>query len=685
MRAPLATTVALAALALVAAWMTWEVQRERAESDFDVRAFEITERIRVRMESYEQVLLGGAALFAASDDVSREDWRAYTNSLRLDYGYPGFQGVGFSVRIPPGGLAEHVAAVRAEGFPQYDVYPAGARDEYHAIIYLEPFDWRNQRAFGYDMFSEPRRRAAMERARDTGHAALSAPLTLVQETDQDVQTGFNLYLPVYEGTPTDVAERRNALRGFVYSPFRMEDLLAGVLGAEPRFLRLEIRDAEADVTMYESSLPVADAAFTRSAPLTIAGRTWTLDFTAPAGFGNANDQRRPWIVLVIGLLISVLAGVIVWALASRRERGEVFSQVLQSAFDGVVIIDHDDRIIEINPAAERMFGYARDDIVGRTLVETIVPPSLRDAHLQGLNAYTRTGRGRLGGRSIETEAMRHDGTTFPVEIGITRIGSSEPPRFSGFIRDVSERRNRQEELLRLNAELERRVAERTRELEAFAYSVSHDLRGPLRAVDGFSAELERQYHAELGESGRHFVDRIRAGTHRMGQLIEDLLGLSRVVQSEMEASEVDLSALAHTVLDHLRAADPGRDVDARIAATAPVTGDPRLLRVLLENLLGNAWKFSSKAGHAVIEFGCVTEDGRKLYFVRDNGAGFDPAYADKLFVPFQRLHTDREFPGTGIGLATVQRVVHRHGGRIWAESGEGKGATFWFTVGDADG
>ena len=687
MRVPVAVTVGLTALSCAAAWLAWSLQHERAQSDFEFRAHEITERVRVRMRSYEQVLRGGAALFAASEDVSREDWNRYVASLDLAENYPGFQGIGYSMRVPAEHIDEHIAAVRSEGFPDYAVYPPGERDEYHTIVYLEPFDWRNQRAFGFDMSTEPRRHAAMRRARDTGTAALSAPVRLVQETETDVQAGFNLYVPVYrDGAPLETVEdRRAALAGFVYSPFRMNDLLHGMLGAEPRFLRFEIHDAETGDAMYESSLPASEAAaFARDTALSVAGRTWRLRFSAPADFGNPNDQRRPWFVLAFGLVISLLAGVAVWAMRGRRQRGEAIDRIVDSALDGVVIISHDDRILEFNPAAERLFGWRRGEVLGRRLSDTIVPTDQRDAHLAGLRAYVQSGQSRLQGRTLETDAVRRDGTSFPVEISITRVGSHEPPTFSGFIRDVSERRDRQLELERLNAQLEQRVAERTHELEAFVYSVSHDLRSPLRAVDGFSAELERQYSEAVDDPGRHYIARIRSATHRMGQLIEDLLGLSRMMQVSMTVAEVDLSALARTVVAQLQAAEPARVVDVRIHDTEPVTGDARLLRVLLENLLGNAWKFSSRTDGAQIEFGCETRDGQTVYFVRDNGAGFDTAYSDRMFAPFQRLHTDSEFPGTGIGLATVSRVVQRHAGRIWAESEVGRGATFWFTVGDGD-
>ena len=250
-----------------------------------------------------------------------------------------------------------------------------------------------------------------------------------------------------------------------------------------------------------------------------------------------------------------------------------------------------------------------------------------------------------------------------------------------------ERQLADEEIRRLNAELERRVSERTaeltavnKELEAFSYSVSHDLRAPLRSIDGFSQALLEDYREKLDEQGKDYLQRVRAAAQRMGQLIDDLLGLSRVTRREMRYETFNLSQIAQSVAAELQRREPKRQVSFVIAEGLMANGDVRLLRVVLENLLGNAWKFTSNNNRASIEFGVIENEGNLTYFVHDDGAGFDMAYADKLFGAFQRLHSVTEFEGTGIGLATVQRIVHRHGGRIWAEGAVGQGATVYFTL-----
>jgi signal transduction histidine kinase len=235
--------------------------------------------------------------------------------------------------------------------------------------------------------------------------------------------------------------------------------------------------------------------------------------------------------------------------------------------------------------------------------------------------------------------------------------------------------------------LEQRVRQRTealnasnRELEAFCYSVSHDLRSPLRSIDGFSQALVEDLEGTLDDVSLGHLRRIRAATHRMGALIDDLLNLSRITRTELTKQQVDLSALVRMVAADHAAAQPDRAVAMVIAAPVEANGDPRLLRQVFENLLGNAWKFTSKQPEARVEFGAITGPAETIYFVRDNGVGFDPKYADHLFGVFQRLHSTTEFPGTGVGLAIVERIVRRHGGRIWADAAVGLGATFYFTL-----
>jgi light-regulated signal transduction histidine kinase (bacteriophytochrome) len=226
------------------------------------------------------------------------------------------------------------------------------------------------------------------------------------------------------------------------------------------------------------------------------------------------------------------------------------------------------------------------------------------------------------------------------------------------------------------------LAAANKELESFAYSVSHDLRAPLRTIDGFSQALQEDYSETLDDTALDFLRRVRSAATQMGSLIEDLLVLSRVTRAEMDRTKVDLSEIAKSVVDEMQDSESDRQVDITVAESMPVRCDKRLIKLVLQNLLDNAWKFTSKIPTPIIEFGSEEKDGETHYFVKDNGAGFDMEYSDKLFVPFQRLHSVEDFEGSGIGLATVQRVINRHGGRVWAESVIDKGSTFYFTIPD---
>jgi PAS domain S-box-containing protein len=357
--------------------------------------------------------------------------------------------------------------------------------------------------------------------------------------------------------------------------------------------------------------------------------------------------------------------------------------VVESAPDGIIAVDGTGAIVLVNRQAQRMFGYEEQELLGQ-LIEILLPDRLRTRHVEHCQGYFQSPTTRPMGIGLSLAGRRRDGSEFPVEISLSPMPTSDGLLVTGVIRDVTDRRQVEEQIRTLNENLARRIAELdavNKELEAFSYSVSHDLRAPLRSIDGFSQALIEEYAEQLDDTAADYLRRIRAATQRMGELIDDLLDLSRVTRREMRHEDVDLSVLAATVIGDLTKAQPPRDVEVQIAAGLMGRGDAHLLRVLLENLLGNAWKFTAGQTPARIEFGARREDARLVYYVRDNGVGFDMAYAHKLFGAFQRLHAATEFPGTGIGLATVERIVHRHGGRVWAHSEVGQGAIFFFTLG----
>jgi len=335
----------------------------------------------------------------------------------------------------------------------------------------------------------------------------------------------------------------------------------------------------------------------------------------------------------------------------------------------------DYRFLDVNPAFEAITHLPRERWIGHTVKEI----------LPGTEAYwiETYGQVALSGEPIQFENYSADLDRWYQVYAF----SPERGQFAVLSMEITERKKAEEQIQRMNEELELRVQERTaqleaanQELEAFSYSVSHDLKAPLRGIDGFSLALMEDYGDQLDAPARHYLARVRSGAQRMGQIIEDLLKLSRVNRGEMECMTIDLSFTIGRILEEFRHRDPERTVELVIQSGLMDSADPRMMNLALENLLGNAWKFTSKTPAARIEWGVESRDGESVYFIRDNGAGFDMAYADKLFSAFQRLHSSQDFEGTGIGLAIVQRIIHRHGGRIWAESEPGNGATFYFVL-----
>jgi len=556
--------------------------RDESDVQNEVRFNEATsatqEAITRRTDSYVDIMLGARGIFTASETVTQEEWKDFVGSIEPRKRYAGLQTIGYAEYVTPGDREDFLNRRSLELKPDLD--PNGERTAYFPVTYVEPQDPANDTLFGRDFYAETVHRAAMDGARDSGAARATSVVYVLGEApenspaDLSLRPGFAVYLPVYvKGEPAStVAERRKALEGFVLATFKMEALLREVSkGAYDPQVDFEVYDGSglsADQLLYDDDGILRagdteeDSLLNRESSIEVAGREWSLYFTALPEFRRETTSRLPLFVLLVGTAVSLL-----------------------------------------------LFGVSRMLVRSRFAAEQ----ATRD----------------LEASNNELEAAN-------------------------------------------------------RELEAFSHSVSHDLRAPLRSIDGFSQIVLEDYADKLDEEGRGYLNRVRAASQRMGALIDDLLNLSRVTRSMLRREAVDLSGVAEDIARNLKEPEPDRDVEVVVWPGLRARGDARLLRVALENLLGNAWKFTSRTEGARIEFGVerglASGNGHPVYFVRDNGAGFEMAYADKLFGAFQRLHGPEEFEGTGIGLATVQRVVRRHGGDVWAEGVVGEGAVFYFTL-----
>jgi PAS domain S-box-containing protein len=362
---------------------------------------------------------------------------------------------------------------------------------------------------------------------------------------------------------------------------------------------------------------------------------------------------------------------------------DYMDNAIKSMADTLIIAEPDGRIYTVNHAALHLLGYTEEELVGSLLSSIFPEGEISDQSLVDYLIERDS--------SVDEKLYRAmDGRLIPVLFSSSIIHDNEG-NIQGFVcvaQDISDRKRAEEQILNLNRDLEQRVRERTaqleavnQELESFAYSVSHDLRAPLRSMNGFSQALLEDYPDSLDEEGRDYLNRISASAKRMGSLIDELLKLSRLTRSTMRRTTIDLSAMVRSVVEELKCRYPGRLVDVVIEDGVTGNGDPGLLHVALENLLDNAWKFTSKLANPRVEFGSLVDEDIVVYYIRDNGVGFEMSYSGKLFAAFQRLHAPSEFEGIGIGLATVRRIIMRHGGTVWAEGEVGRGATFYFTLG----
>ena len=708
----------LSLLALVASlllvWLYWNNAQQRelkaVQAEFVAETDTIAELLRERLASYELVARGGASLFASVDRPSAGQWQGYVDALNISARYPDMLGLGYAPYLDRSELQALQLEMRDAGQGFYIVRPGGVRSHYGPVVYLEPRTPANREQIGRDMLAEPRRHAAMASARDDNAVRMTGPVRL--DTGDGEVSGVGMYAPVYRfGTPTTRSARRAALQGWIYAPLDMREFVDGALHAARRHAALTIRDGGGDGD-GDGEVLYSDPArhgtgghgngdiFSRSLQLDIYGRSWKLDFSADMQAALAERVPELRMTLIAGIIASLLLFGVALALARTESLAERKAALLAESYQrselrfrnamrfsaiGKALLDRSGRIVDANPSLARILETETDDLVGTTFTAYFIQEQGGDAQdgwsaasAEGVFRTTRQWRSRAG-------ELRHAQLTYapvPGEIGQDVASLVQ-------VEDVTERVLARAREQALNRTLEARVALRTRELthanqelESFAYSVSHDLRAPLRTIEGFSRLLSERYADVVDDTGRDYLARVRNAAGRMDDLIGALLKMSRVSRSSLTLEPLDLSQIARDVVAELQLAQPQRQVEVEIEPGLHAVGDAALVRNLLQNLIGNAWKFTSETADARIVVGRDEGmSGEQLGFhVTDNGAGFPPEYAGKLFRPFQRLHSPEQFDGHGIGLASVKRIIERHGGRVDAEGRPGRGATFRFTL-----
>jgi len=696
---------------------------------FDYRARDLSHGIERRMAVYEQVLRGARGYLRGSVDVTRADFSEYYRQLRLDQSFRGLQALGIATALAPGAVAAHEARVRAEGFPDYRVQPRADTPLMTAISHIEPYAGRNLRAFGFDMYSEPVRRAAMAAARDSGQAALSGKVVLVQEGNDSSESGILMYLPVYRaGAPVQTVEqRRAALLGWVYAPFRMSDLMPGVGGLATSQLDVAVYDgavANEDALLYR--LAAQDDAVAHvpklqtSTRLLIAGRSWTVNMASSPALEATYGGARPRMIAAVGILFGLLISLVVWLLAGSRRRALQLAHamtfelreshdriaadsrrtrvILETAYDGFIALDRHGRITDWNAQASRIFGLSAEAAIGRQ-GELLVPEELRAAFRATFEAFAHSGAGPLLDGPTETEALHADGRRVPVELAVARLPSGDGAGVTVFVRDITARRDAEAREGQRQSRLDeaRAALNRAQKLEAVGKltgGVAHDFNNILHII---SANVQLMLRAD-GPPNRKRLHNILDAVERGARLAGQLLAFAR--RQPLHPSVVNVAELLERSDSLLQRAAGDSIILTRSSAPDlwPTLVDPNQLEHVLLNLVINARDAMDGAGRIALQLANVTVDGLHVpdaatlppgaaeqfdaemvageyvaVAVSDSGHGMPAEVMEHAFEPF--FTTKPEGKGTGLGLSMAHGFVRQSGGHIRLASAPGAGTT----------
>jgi PAS domain S-box-containing protein len=679
--------LAFSSLLTMAAWYVFESAVNRSVVDrLNARVAAIELAISRRMKSQENALRAGVGLFAAEETVNRKQWRSFVQTLQLERNFPGLLGYGFSLLIRPQDLAAHIQDVRDAGFAPYNVWPAGQRAIYTSIIYLEPFEGRNLRAFGYDMFSEPTRRAAMERARDGGTAAVSGMITLVQETDKDVQRGFLMYLPVYRGgaLPQTIEARRESLMGYVYSPFRINDLMKGILGGatDIGFKIFDAPTAMADRILYDSHgdarlADVQRSRFQSTRVMTIGGHDWTVLYYAGADFQQAAEAAQPFYFAAGGALINILLFLVIGSIATQQKRAERIARdmtqglheasirtraIVEAVVEGVITINERDIIESFNPAAEQIFQYSAAEVIGQN-VKLLIPEPDHSRYDGYLEACCRGGPTGIIGKGREVVGRRKDGTVFPMDLGVSEMWLGANRLFVGTVRDITERK----QVERLKNE--------------FVSVVSHELRTPLTSIRGSLGLVAGGVAGELAPKARELVRIAYKNCERLTALINDILDIAKIESgtSQFNMRPQALMPLVEQAIEANLQYARQLNVELEVGSAARdivVSVDADRFMQVMTNLISNAAKFSPARGR--VEISLAPHDGMARVSVRDHGGGIAPEFQQRIFQRFSQADSSssRARSGSGLGLSISKAIVEQMNGEIGFETAVGQGTVF---------
>ncbi|HAT30833.1 MAG TPA: histidine kinase, partial [Janthinobacterium sp.] len=708
----------------VGVWNLVAVNTERqAQERFEALATSIGQRVIDRMEVCEQGLRSARGLFMASPSVEPDEWRAFVTAMAIDRNFPGLQVVGYSAMIAPGARDAVEQGARSKGLRDFHIWPPGVREQYSAVMLIEPQLSVNQKVLGYDMLSDPVRRDAMERARDSGEPALTANVRLVREAlGMPASAAFLMYMPVYRhGMPAgDVAQRRKALQGYVYSAFRVGELMRGVLEPSGGAVELEIFDGPANrgaLPIYSNQVRSSRERTAYPNPfkveklLTLQDHAWTIHLTSRAAFEDGIDRQKSQIVLVAGTVISLLFFGVVRALSARQEYAQAlardmtaalrqsekkFESLVEAASEfSIIAVDLEGTIRVFSSGARRMLGYSAAEMVGQQTPLMIHLPRELAARGEEMRVElgravegreVLTARARLGfAETREWTYVRKDGTQLPVKLVVTAIvdAAGAVSGFLGVANDITEQKRLQASLLGAKELAEAASSAKSE----FVANMSHEIRTPMNAVLGMSHLLAS---TALSNEQRKYLEMIRLSGQSLMSILNDILDFSKIEAGRMELERGpfalgDLLAALATIMS-VNGGEKDLELAIGVEADVPkmLIGDALRLRQVLINLVGNAIKFTERgAVSLLVELAGHSGEAALLRFrVRDTGIGMDEAQRAGLFSAFSQADASmtRRFGGTGLGLAICRRLVELMGGGIEVDSALGRGSEFCVTL-----
>jgi PAS domain S-box-containing protein len=688
-------------------WNGLRQENSRNRNDkFELIVGDVLSRIEMRLRQHEQILLGGAGLFDAQESVNREAWNAYVTRLRLNENYPGILGVGFSQLITPQELPAHISHIRSQGFPNYSVQPQGERSIYTSIVFLEPFAGRNLAAFGFDMSSEATRAKAMWRAAESGATSITGRVKLVQENKGKPQAGFLMYVPIYKKNMpmSDAAERRKALLGFAYSPYRVEDLMVGILGAEVNSIDLKIYDGDqinVENQMFESQTSehtqTADNVYSKKALLNAQyqilkyGQTWTITIQTRPEFDEKNQSFLPNIVLGMSIGIGFLLSCLLWVsirqgnranklalkmtedirhtASALKESEKRFDLAVRGTNDGIWDWNLETNEVYFSPRLYELLGLPPKTFVPKiNQIWDLIHPDDQDANQAAILAHLREGVTYNVDYRLKTiQNGQLEWRWFNVRAGTVRSAEGRAVRMAGAATDITERRRNEQ----LKSE--------------FVSTVSHELRTPLTSIHGAMGLIRGGALGPLSDSIQRLLDISLKNSTRLIHLINDLLDMEKLVAGKMQfqIQTWEIHQIVQQAIENNRAYADQYHVSFEMIREDKnifVSVDHERLEQVLTNLLSNAAKFSPKGDVIIIKIDHTK--GRVRVSVRDHGNGIPEEFLPRLFQKFSQADSSdsREKGGTGLGLAICKELMERMGGVIGCESEVGKGSCFYFEM-----